>query len=93
MNKNEFVEVLSKKTGTPKKLIEQIVAAYSEIVIEEDVKSNPVSLRNFGTFKPVEFKPQKGVNPQTLEEIHIPAKRTLKFQASGYVKEKLNQRG
>ncbi|CEP78960.1 HU family DNA-binding protein [Defluviitoga tunisiensis] len=70
---------IEKKTGTPKKLIEQIVAVYSETVIEEDVKSNLVSLRNFGTFKPVEFKPQKGVNPQTLEEIHIPAKRTLKF--------------
>jgi nucleoid DNA-binding protein len=41
-----------------------------------------VALRGFGTFRISERSARKGRNPQTGEEIDIPASRSLAFKAS-----------
>ena len=38
-----------------------------------------VQLVGFGTFKVVERKARKGVNPKTLQQIRIPKSKTVKF--------------
>jgi DNA-binding protein HU-beta len=38
-----------------------------------------VQLVGFGTFKVVERKARKGINPRTLKQIRIPKSKTVKF--------------
>jgi DNA-binding protein HU-beta len=42
-------------------------------------KAKMVQLVGFGTFKVVERKARKGVNPKTLQQIRIPKSKTVKF--------------
>jgi DNA-binding protein HU-beta len=51
--------------------------------LKEDGK---VTLVDFGTFSVVERKARKARNPQTGEEIDVPAKRVPKFKASKALK-------
>ena len=46
---------------------------------------------NFGTFKAVERKARKGRNPQTGEEVDIPAKNAVKFVPSAALKKQVNK--
>jgi DNA-binding protein HU-beta len=39
----------------------------------------PVKLTGFGTFKVIERKARKGINPRTGESLSIPARRVPKF--------------
>lgn len=49
-----------------------------------------ITIKGFGTFKVVERKAKKGVNPKTGEKINIPASKTVKFKVSKSFKELLN---
>ncbi len=44
----------------------------------------------FGTFKIVDKAARKGRNPQTGEEVNIPAKKAPKFIASNHLKKDVN---
>jgi DNA-binding protein HU-beta len=46
-------------------------------------------LVGFGTFKVVERKARKGINPKTLQQIKIPKSKTVKFVAGKDFKSKV----
>jgi len=54
------------------------------------MKGNRLELRDFGIFEPKIRAAREAQNPKTLEKLHVPAKRTVKFKAGRLMKEKLN---
>ena len=55
--------------------------AMTQTVAETLSKGEKATLVGFGTFKVMERKARTGRNPQTGEEIQVPAKKTPKFAA------------
>jgi nucleoid DNA-binding protein len=49
----------------------------------------PIAISGFGSFKPVKRAARKGRNPQTGQEIKIPASTTVKFTPGKAMKESL----
>lgn len=78
MTKAELIDVIADKTGQTKKVVGEVVAAFTETVQLAD----KVTLVGFGTFEYKTSAPRTGRNPQTGEAIKIAAKRTLKFKPS-----------
>ncbi len=81
MNKVELVEAVLKQLGseTSKAEAERAVTAVINAVKVGVKKDKIVQLVGFGTFKVVERKARKGVNPKTLQQIRIPKSKTVKF--------------
>jgi len=79
MNKEELIKAIAEKTKFTKKDTEKFVSAFIEAVKEGLKKDGFVRLIGFGTFKTATRKERKGRNPQTGEEIIIPAKKIIKF--------------
>jgi DNA-binding protein HU-beta len=81
MNKVELVEAVQKQLGseTSKTEAEKAVTAVINAVKVGVKKDKIVQLVGFGTFKVVERKARKGVNPKTLQQIRIPKSKTVKF--------------
>jgi DNA-binding protein HU-beta len=81
MNKVELVEAVLKQLGgeTSKAEAERAVTAVINAVKVGVKKDKLVQLVGFGTFKVVERKARKGVNPKTLQQIRIPKSKTVKF--------------
>ena len=80
MNKTDIVNALASKTNMTKKASKQALDTVLETVQESLVKGEKVTLTGFGTFEVRHRKARKGRNPQTGEEITIPARDVAAFR-------------
>ncbi len=90
MNKAELVTAMSEKTCFTKKDTEAALNAFIEVVGEELKKGEKVVLTGFGTFEITERAARTGRNPQTGEEMPLPASKAPKFKAGKALKDMLN---
>ena len=90
MNKAELIAAIAAKTGDTKKGVEASVNAFVDVVTEALVKGDKVQLVGFGSFEVRKRAARKGRNPQTKEEIKIPASKAPVFKAGKALKEKVN---
>lgn len=87
MNKVELVSAVSDKAGITKRDAEKAITALVETIEDALKTGEKVSLVGFGTFEVRDRKPRVGRNPQTGEEIRIPASRVPSFKAGKSLKE------
>ena len=87
MNKTELVAVVAEKAGLKKTDSEKAVAAAIEAVTEALAKGDKVQLVGFGSFEVKERAARTGRNPQTKQEIAIPASKAPVFKAGKALKD------
>lgn len=92
MNKAELVAAIAAKTGESKKSTEAAVNAFTEVVAESLKGGDKVQLVGFGSFEVRKRAARKGRNPQTKEEIKIPASKAPVFKAGKALKELVNKK-
>jgi len=92
MNKAELVAAVAAKTGDSKKGSETTINALFEVITKELVKNEKVQLVGFGSFEVRKRAARKGRNPQTKEEIKIPASKAPVFKAGKALKDLVNKR-
>ena len=92
MNKSELIAAIATKTGSTKKDAEASLNAFVEAVTETLVKGDKVQLVGFGSFEVRKRAARKGRNPQTKEEIKIPASKAPVFKAGKALKELVNKK-
>lgn len=91
MNKAELITAIAERTGVSKKSSEEMLNAFIEAVTETLVKGDKVQLIGFGSFEVKNRAARKGLNPQTKEEIKIPASKAPVFKAGKALKDKVNK--
>jgi len=79
MNKAELVEEVARQTGLTKKVCRETMDKVLSTISDALAKREKVTLVGFGSFKVISRKSRKGRNPQTGEEIQIPAREVPKF--------------
>ncbi len=92
MNKSELIAAIAAKTGETKKSAEATVNAFIETVTEALTKGDKVQLVGFGSFEVRKRAARKGRNPQTKEEIKIPASKAPVFKAGKALKDLVNKK-
>ena len=92
MNKTELVAALAAQSGASKKDAEAVLNAFVDVVTESLVKGDKVQLVGFGSFEVRKRAARKGRNPQTKEEIKIPASKAPVFKAGKALKEVVNKK-
>ena len=91
MNKADLIAAIAAKTGETKKSAEASVNAFVDVITESLVKGDKVQLVGFGSFEVRKRAARKGRNPQTKEEIKIPACTAPAFKAGKALKDKVNK--
>ena len=92
MNKAELIAAIAAKTGDTKKAAEASVNAFVETVTNALKEGDKVQLVGFGSFEVRKRAARKGRNPQTKEEIKIPASKAPVFKAGKALKDLVNKR-
>ena len=90
MNKTDLINSIAAKSGLNKKNSEAALNAFIESVEGALKGGEKVVLVGFGTFEVRKRAKRKGRNPQTKEEITIPASNAPVFKAGKGLKEKVN---
>ena len=92
MNKSDLVAAMAAKTGDTKKSAEETLNAFVDVVTKELAKGEKVQLVGFGSFEVRKRAARKGRNPQTKEEIKIPASKAPVFKAGKALKDLVNNK-
>lgn len=87
MNKTELIAAAAEKAGLSKKDTEKVVNATFDAITEALVQGDKVQLVGFGAFEVKERGERIGRNPQTKEEIKIPASKAPAFKAGKALKD------
>ncbi len=87
MNKADLIEQISKMTNATKADTERLLDAFVDTVSKNIKKKDGVKLVGFGTFAVSNRKARVGRNPQTGEEIQIPARKVPVFRPGKELKE------
>jgi integration host factor subunit alpha len=90
MTKAEIVETIYERVGFSKKESADLVETVFEIIKETLAAGEKVKISGFGNFVVRQKNERKGRNPQTGEEIRLPARRVLTFKPSLVLKNVLN---
>lgn len=91
MNKSELVNSIAEKSGLNKKNSEKALDALIESISETLSKGDKITLVGFGTFEVRSRAERTGRNPQTKEEIVIPASKAPVFKAGKTLKDTVNK--
>ncbi|MEJ2098067.1 MAG: HU family DNA-binding protein [Deltaproteobacteria bacterium] len=86
MNKGDLVNEVAKVLKTKKDAQAAVDCVFSSITNALG-NGDSVSLVGFGTFKVAERNARQGRNPQTGEEMYIPASKVPKFSAGKALKD------
>ncbi len=90
MNKADLASRLSEQLSVSKKMGEDFVAAFEEIVTKALASGDEVTIAGFGTFSARTRAGRQGVNPQNpSEKIMIPSVTVPKFKAGKALKDTL----
>ena len=92
MNKSDLVAAMAAKTGDTKKSAEESLNAFVSVVTGALAKGDKVQLVGFGSFEVRKRAARKGRNPQTKEEIKIPASKAPVFKAGKALKDLVNKK-
>ncbi|GAI04496.1 unnamed protein product [marine sediment metagenome] len=89
MNKAELAEEVSGEIGLSKRETQKVIDAIVAAIGDTLAAGEKVTLVDFGTFRVIHKEARRGVNPQTGEELQIPAKKVPKFRAGKGLREKV----
>lgn len=87
MNRNELVTNIAEKSGLTKKDVEAVVSGVVDEITNALKSGDKVQFVGFGTFETRERSSRTGRNPQTGEEISIPASTVPAFRPGNKLKE------
>ena len=87
MTKSQVYATLSERTGLNKKDVKTFLDEVAKLAYEE--AENGFTIPGIGKLVLVDRKARMGRNPATGEQIHIPAKRVVKFRIAKVCKESI----
>ena len=89
MTKKQIVRQIAAQLGVDQVLTKNIVQMFLDGVLDVIRKEGRLELRNFGVFELKQRAARKARNPKTNEEIYVPAKKVITFQAGKNVSKAL----
>ena len=89
MNKAELIDKASAAAGVSKKETGAVLTAILGEMAAALARGERVTLVGFGSFEVKDKAARIGFNPATMEEMEIPASRTIAFKAGKNLKESL----
>lgn len=90
MNKSELIDAIAAAADLTKSDAGKALDGFLDAVKTALSKGESVALVGFGTFSVKERAERKGRNPQTGEEISIPAAKIPAFKAGKNLKDSVN---
>ena len=91
ITKKELIDRIAEKTNNKRVVVKRIIQAFLDDIIDELGQDNRLELRDFGVFESKRRAARVAQNPKTLERVHVPPKRTVKFKVGRLMKLRLFQ--
>ena len=91
VTKNTLAKTIFYETGIPAVIAEEILDSVFASIVAHAKLDGAVKIPKFGSFVVRKKKPRIGRNLNTGEEVVIKARNVVSFQASGQLKQVINE--
>ncbi len=91
ITKKELVDRIADQTRQKRVVVKKVIQSFLDEIIEELGRGNRLEFRDFGVFETKARAARIAQNPKTLERVHVPPKRTVKFKVGRLMKLKLSE--
>jgi integration host factor subunit beta len=89
ITKKELIDRISEHEDAKRIVVKRIVQLFLDTIIEELANGNRLEFRDFGVFESKVRAPREAQNPKTLDKVHVPPKRAVKFKVGRILKQRL----
>lgn len=86
LSRSDLEARIAQGTGLPRTQVADVLRSFEKEITSALVAGDSVRLSGFATFETGQRAARKGRNPQTGEEINIPASRVVKISAGSPLK-------
>ncbi|MCD6394252.1 MAG: integration host factor subunit beta [Planctomycetes bacterium] len=93
MTKKQIVRQIATELNIDQTLAKKVVQRCLDTIIDVLAKEGRIELRNFGVFEVKRRAARKARNPRTNEEVWVPPKKVVRFQAGKNVAKRLQTVG
>jgi nucleoid DNA-binding protein len=90
VTKKDFIDRIASSTRLRREDVKLIVLRFLDDVVEELGKGNRLEFRDFGVLVVRSRAPRLAQNPRTLQQVSVPAKRTVKFKPGRKLRDRLD---
>ncbi|MDP7163439.1 MAG: HU family DNA-binding protein [Phycisphaerae bacterium] len=91
VTKKEMVDRIAVRTKQKRVVVKQIVQSFLDEIINEVGQGNRLEFRDFGVFETKMRAARIAQNPKTLQRVHVPPKRAVKFKVGRLMKLELQK--
>jgi len=91
LTKKEIVRNIANELNVDQALVKRIVQRSLDRMIQALMESGRLELRNFGVFEVKQRAARKARNPKTNQQVMVPAKKVITFQAGKNVARRIQQ--
>lgn len=93
MNKQQLITHIAGETGLPFSQVRLVMDHLLQAATQTLQQGDNLSLRSFGSLRPLRQQDRPGRNPRTGEPALIPARTTVKFSPGVLLLKSLNEHG
>jgi len=91
ITKKELIDQIAEKTDCKRVVVKRIIQTFLDSIIDELGRDNRLEFRDFGVFECKRRAARVAQNPKTLERVHVPPKRTVKFKVGRLMKLRMHE--
>ncbi len=88
--KKEIVDRIAEQTGLKRNDVRDVVQLFLDSVIDELGQGNRLEFRDFGVFEVKGRAARMAQNPKTLEQVQVPAKRSVRFKVGRVMRDRVD---
>lgn len=92
MDNRTFIDRLSEKSGLDKELISDLIWCFGDVLVDNALSGNVISIPSFGSFESKRKKERIAVHPSTGKRLLIPPKLTLVFKPSAPLRKQIRDK-
>ena len=90
ITKKEVIDRIAENTNTKRTMVKPVIQYFLDEIINELANNNRLEFRDFGVFETKMRAARRAQNPKTMEQVKVPAKRSVKFKMGRLMKQKMN---
>ena len=91
ITKKELIDRIAEKECCKRTVVKRIVQSFLNSIVEELGNGNRLEFRDFGVFESKIRAPRQAQNPKTMDKVHVPSRRTVKFKVGRVMKLRLDE--
>jgi len=90
ITKKELIDRIAEREDYKRVIVKRVVQAFLDSIVQELSDGNRLEFRDFGVFESRMRASRDAQNPKTMDKVHVPSKRTVKFKVGRVMKMRLH---